>query len=253
MKTTFVTAFIDLQESRSNEAFLESCFQHFLNLASTGISMYCFLSSKLYTQFASRLPTEYPIIYSILELDETFAHRDLEGLSYSLPANRSPEKDTANYMKLMNAKIDFVKRAMEVNPFQTSQFAWIDFRICHVLTKNWTASLASLQTIATKSLNRQKVVFPGCWSKGTQSDQLTTTINWRFCGGFFMGTRDALESMYALTRNTYRKQIEATRVLVWEVNVWHQMELQHGFEVDWYSGDHNERILQIPSEWFSAS
>jgi len=250
MQTTFVTAFLALKEARTNEAFIESCFQHFLKLASTGMYLHCFFDPEIYTTYASRLPVKETVIYSLISLEETFAHKDLEGLRYSLPVIRSTEKDTDGYMKLMNAKIEFVQKAMETNHFKTPQFAWIDFRICHVLNNNWSSSLASLVKAATSVLNRQRVVFPGCWSKGTKADQLSSAINWRFCGGFFMGSREALERMSAFTREHYRKTVEKYGTLVWEVNLWHRFELEYGFEVDWYSGDHNEHILQVPSEWF---
>jgi hypothetical protein len=251
MTTTFVTAFLALKEARTDEAFIESCFQHFLKLASTRIYIHCFLSPEFYTTYAARLPVNDSIIYSLATLEETFAHKDLEGLQYTLPAIRSTEKDTDGYMKLMNAKIEFVQKAMDANLFQTPQFAWIDFRICHVLNINWPSSLASLQAAANGNLNRQKVIFPGCWSKGTKANQLASTINWRFCGGFFIGSKEALETMAAFTREQYKKTVEKYGTLMWEVNIWHRFELDYGFEVDWYPGDHNERILQIPTEWFA--
>jgi hypothetical protein len=252
MQTTFVTAFLALKNSRTTEAFSESCFQHFLKLASTGIYLHCFLSPEFYTAYASRLPIQETVIYSLATLDETFAHKDLEGLQYTLPAVRSPEKDTDGYMKLMNAKIEFVQKAMDANLFNTPQFAWIDFRICHVLNNNWPSSVVSLLTAANGVLNRQRVVFPGCWSKGTKADQLASAINWRFCGGFFMGSRAALEAISVFTRAHYKEVIEKYGTLAWEVNLWHRFELDFGFEVDWFSGDHNERILQIPAEWFES-
>lgn len=250
MQTTFVTAFLALKEARTDEAFIESCFQHFLKLASTGIYLHCFLSPETYTAYASRLPVNQTVVYSLATLEETFAHKDLEGLQYRLPAVRSTEKDTDGYLKLMNAKIEFVQRAMEANLFKTPQFAWIDFRICHVLNNNWASSSASLMKAATSVLNRHRVVFPGCWSKRTKADQLSSAINWRFCGGFFIGSQKALHEMYTFTRDHYRKTVEKHGTLVWEVNLWHRFELNSGFEVDWFSGDHNERILQIPEDWF---
>jgi hypothetical protein len=253
MQTTFVTAFLALKDARTDEVFIESCFQHFLKLTSTEIYIHCFLSPELYTAYSSRLPILKSVIYSITTLEDTFAHKDLEDLQYSLPAIRSTEKDTDGYMKLMNAKIEFVQKAMGTNYFKTSQFAWIDFRICHVLDKCWPVSLTLLKKAATLTLNRQKVVFPGCWSKGTKTDQLASAINWRFCGGFFMGSRAALEEMSVFTRTHYRKTVEKYGTLAWEVNLWHRFELDSGFNVDWFSGDHNERILQIPEEWFTST
>lgn len=253
MLTTFVTAFLALKDARTDDVFIDSCFQHFLKLASTGIYIHCFLSPDLYTSYSSRLPILKTVIYSIATLEDTFAHKDLEGLQYNLPVVRSIEKDTDGYMKLMNAKIEFVQTAMDANFFKTSQFAWIDFRICHVLDKCWPVSLDFLKKAATLTLNRQNVVFPGCWSKGMRVDQLSAAINWRFCGGFFMGSRAALEEMAVLTRVNYRKTVEKYGTLAWEVNLWHRFELESGFEVDWFSGDHNERILQIPDDWFGVT
>lgn len=253
MQTTFVTAFLELPDARTNEAFIETCFQHFCKLVATNVPIHCFLSPDFYIRFSSRLPVTKTVLYSFATLEDTFAHKDIADLEHALPATRSTEKDTTSYMKLMNAKIEFVEKAIRVNYFKTPQFAWIDFRICHVLDKCWPVSLGFLKKAAEGTLNRQRVVFPGCWSKGTRADQLVSAINWRFCGGFFMGKTEALLQFYEFTRAHYKDVVQTYGTLVWEVNVWHRFELDYRFEVDWYSGDHNERILKIPEEWFEKS
>ena len=123
MQTTFVTAFLELPDARTNETFIESCFQHFCKLVSTEVPIHCFLSPTFYIKYSSRLPITKRVLYSLTTLEDTFAHKDIADLDLALPAHRSPEKDTASYMKLMNAKIEFVKKAIETDYFKTPQFA----------------------------------------------------------------------------------------------------------------------------------
>jgi len=44
----------------------------------------------------------------------------------------SKEKETPDYLTIVNSKLHMVKLAIEVNPFKSSLFSWIDFGIFHV-------------------------------------------------------------------------------------------------------------------------
>ena len=66
-------------------------------------------------------------IIRYLTKDELYINK--LSLPLKLPEYRNIEKDTEDYLKLMNNKIFFVEEASKVNIFNTEVFAWIDFRI----------------------------------------------------------------------------------------------------------------------------
>ena len=90
----------------------------------------------------------------------------------------------------MNSKIEFVRRAMEVGT--TSHYAWIDFSIAHVFRNSET--LLYLGMLGRTQL-RKGLWFPGCWTSPSNG---LDHVNWRFCGGFFVGDRDSYQPLIQL-------------------------------------------------------
>lgn len=70
-----------------------------------------------------------------LPFEHTFFYQDLETLEKRMEAfhivNWNKDKDTPLYILLNNNKFDFLKRAMEMNPFNTEFFLWMDMGIQH--------------------------------------------------------------------------------------------------------------------------
>jgi len=95
------------------------------------------------------------------------------------------------------------------------------------------------------------MVVPGCWSKGQGADSLAAAVNWRFCGGFFLGDRASLEDFHARYRKEFPAFLAESGTLTWEVNVWHALELR-GWACEWYTADHNDSILRVPPHLFQV-
>jgi hypothetical protein len=97
---------------------------------------------------------------------------------------------------------------------------------------------------------RRGITIPGCWNKITGTEAITDQINWRFCGGFFMGDRASLETFSTLVW----EQISVLSP-TWEVNVWAWVEHQSKWkDIHWYSADHNDSMIcNLPASTFSAN
>ena len=251
MSLTFVSAFIDIYEDRSNVKTIQTCIEHFRRLVSSGISIHVFLNESFYTTYKSILPHSPNIYFELINYTDLQTYKDLEGLTYNLPAIRAPHKDTDKFMIIMNAKIDFIYRAMNTNVFGTSHFAWIDFSIGHVL-KNWNSSCKYLQLLSSSALQDKCLIFPGCWSKRSYESELFLKINWRFCGGFFIGDRISLMEMYTLYRQHFRNMVMFHGILPWETNVWHYLELNYDWAPHWFSSNHDDSIIRVPFYYFKT-
>jgi len=234
MTVLFVTAFIDLQEGRerSQTFYLEK----FAQLADTGIRIHLFLSAAFFPEYMERIGARENIRITSLELDELLPVRVVG--PYRLPAQRNLQKDTANYMLMINGKMDIMERAALANP--DTHLAWIDFGIFHVLGPE---APARIRAIAAMSLPAPFNAFPGCWSLG---GELFSRINWRHCGGFFIADRDFLLRFNDLYRCHFARIVQENG-LAWEVNIWHKLELE-GLALNWYKADHNDSILAFPGE-----
>lgn len=225
---TFVTAFLDLREDRSKDKSVDRCFRLFEALQSTGIRMHVFVSPE----FRDRIHLTNGVVETI-SLEELETYRTAPP---GIPAIRTDYHDTRNFLILMNAKSEFVRRAMDVGT--TSHYAWIDFSIVHVF-RSPDATLQYLSMLGQSRL-REGLWFPGCWT--APSTELSR-IQWRFCGGFLVGDRDSLM--------TWIRACESkTPQLSWEVNAWSYWESQGRWKPQWYSANHDDSIIRIPSDAF---
>jgi len=252
--TTFVTAFLDLREDRSKDKSFERCFDLFDQLASSGIPLHLFLSRS----FEAVYKPKPNVVVEWLELEDLATYKEVVaaeaalGAPMALPIQRTPHHDTRNFMILMNAKAEFVARAAAHERWaDVPQFAWIDFSICHVF-RDPAASLAYLRLLAQTRLRAPVLAFPGCWYRGAHFDNLFGGINWRFCGGFFIGDRASVENFGALYRREFPLVLANIKKLTWEVNMWSYFECVAGgaWRPHWFAGDHNDSIVRVPQTLF---
>lgn len=226
MSVTFVSAFITLHESRPVDKAMEQHLALFHRLQSTGLRFHLFLSPDL----RDRVSVQNGIIeYLSLEDLET-VRRAPQGL----PEHRNAQHDTRNFLLLMNAKTELVRRAMDSEMHTSSHFAWIDFGICHIF-RTPELTLAPLRSLR---LPETCLYVPGCWDRMTT---LTSHVNWRFCGGFFIGDRTSLTDF----ADRVLAVLPTLPHLTWEVNTWAYLESQ-GWSPTWYKADHNDSILNLP-------
>jgi len=258
MTITFVTAFMTIYETPYQNKDIHWRFRHFKQLCQTGISIAVFCSPDCEEYFRSEILTKYSnvVLIDIEDLYETWTYQTYQRVAseipIELPNTRTMEKDTTNYLLLMNAKVEYVKRAIEANPFQSTHFAWVDFNIFHIFTEKQQYATYLFQTLSKRVMMNRFLTLPGCWGKDKVCDNsLENNICWRFCGGFFIGSLDRMNDFYQEYKTHFETFLRERRKLVWEVNFWAYLELHHGFSVVWYLGDHNTSILEFDSEYVS--
>lgn len=219
---TFVTGLFHLREDRSKDRSAETRIALFRQLQSSGIKLHLFTSPE-YADLGGE----------VVELEALDAFRNAPP---GLPAIRTDYHDTRNFLSFINAKIELVTRAMKTGT--TTHYAWIDFSICHVF-RDMPRTLAYLSMLGQSRLRDRCLLIPGCWGSGTFIDR----VNWRFCGGFFVGDKASILEFDASHRRAYRELPHLT----WEVNTWARAEFPG---LTWYAADHNDSIVRIPPEFF---
>lgn len=180
---------------------------------------------------------------------------DKERNTILLPPIRTTEKDTTKYMILMNSKIDFIKDAIDKNPFDTSHYAWIDFGITYIF-KNLVECQKLIRLYNSLQLEAKFLCIPGCLGKTpiTDINAYINHVNWRFCGGFFVGDKESIQQFHTLHRNFFPQFLKENNTLVWEVNFWAWLEfIVSDWNPTWYPADHNDSIINIPTKFYAIS
>ena len=227
MTVTFVTAFLDLHEPRPTDRTTERRIEFFRLLNDTGVRIHLFVSPE----HADKVEVTNGV-KEIINLEELNTYASSPD---GLPDTRNHDHDTRNFLILMNSKIEFVTRAIR-SKFHTSRhYAWIDFNIFHVLEP--VRGAEQIKALARRMYPHICMYVPGCWDRGV----FWSSVNWRFCGGFFLGDIDSLSAFQMM----YMREYSKCPHLSWEVNVWAHLE-ELGWCPTWYAADHNNRILDVP-------
>ena len=172
-----------------------------------------------------------------------------------LPIQRNNDKDIAEYMCVINSKIDFVKDTMDKNPYQSTHFAWIDFSISYVF-KNLESCQRLLQFYNSVELEETFLCITGCLGKTPIEDinGYINRVNWRFCGGFFIGDKASLNEFYNLNTKYFYEFLSKYKKLVWEVNFWAWIETTNpNWKPIWTKADHNDTVIDIPAILYSTN
>jgi hypothetical protein len=119
--------------------------------------------------------------------------------------------------------------------------------------KDREASQEWLCTLSLLELKDPGLYIPGCWQKGALKTRMFSQINWRFCGGFFLGDSESITEFQRLYKEHFVDvTTNSIAGLTWEVNFWHHLEIEHGWNPVWFHADHNDTILQIPIRFFGS-
>lgn len=226
---TFVTALLDLREERPVDKPIEIRIEQLNRLLSSGERFHVFLTSNLRNKV--HVPNG---VLECIELEDLETYKVAPS---GLPSIRNEAHDTRNFLILMNAKTELVQRAIQSQMHDSTHYAWIDSSILHIM-RTANQCLEKVCEIGKTVYPTSCLYIPGCWSK--QPIQFSA-VQWRFCGGFFLGDKESLIDMYT-------RQINALPTipnLCWEVNTWAHMEEQ-GWSPTWYKADHNDSILYVP-------
>lgn len=163
-----------------------------------------------------------------------------------LPIHRNEQKDTHEYMALMNAKIEIVKLAQEYT--DSPYLAWIDAGSSKMIYKP-DISYEKLKKLNIKS--GLDIIIPGCYLYDLKFDNLLNGVWWHYLGTFFACERHIIDTFYQYSMNSIVKFLTKS-VAIWEVNVWIDICHQYPNLFKWYVADHNDSFTVIPSEYLEC-
>jgi hypothetical protein len=219
------------------DSYLPQLYQHFQHLLTQ-------ISAPIFVFTDRELPFAVPSSCVILRrsLDSFQVYRTCMESGARLPKVRNAQKDTAEFMALMNTKVEMLWSAVPHFPKETTRAAWIDAGILKIV-KNVERSKAAFAAHIHAAWPTRSVTIPGCWA--TVAPPSSDAICWRFCGGFFVAPVDLIEGFYKATGSVLEKWLRAGH-LAWEVNIWAALEWEEAAWFTWWGADHNETMLEVP-------
>lgn len=251
-KHTFVSSFIDLNrlEKRRELKDTEVYMKNGLKLLEQPYNFVVFVDKQSCETIKTLLSPEQllRILLIVIDISELPVCQEVKNENLTMPLHASPEKDTYYYMALMISKTFFVKKAIEINPFNSLQFSWIDWGILHIIkTENdldkFNNALEKIDKTITNNIR-----IPGCIQPNIIKNKIMSIEQnmhhplWFFCGGFFSGNIKSLLKFYEDMSDCIQL-LKTKKFFTWEVNLWAYIYTTRYELFDWYLANHNHTML----------
>jgi len=163
MSLTYVTAFLKIYNT---DVVIGRTLAYRLDAAesllTSNVPLVIFVSSCYLEIVKALCKGRTGVIFYTVEMEELETYALLKSFQEKIPAHRNHEKDTFEYITLMNAKAELVSRVAQENPFGTPQFAWADFCLFHIF-QNTFVNQRKLELLCNATLKPEhSLVIPGC-------------------------------------------------------------------------------------------
>jgi len=236
--TTLVSAFVANANNRIDRN-IDDYIAYGKKLLETDINKIVFIDEEIIEKFHN-----LPLNTIIIPINKTYnyLYQYIEQITNFQLNTTCPEKDTIEYMITICNKTEYVRKAIELNPFQSSQFIWVDFGINHVFQNDNANFNNTIVNLKNKSYDNIRIA--SIWNlEHAYMINIYKDIAWYFAGGVFGGNPEALIKFANLTKTQCIKIIEEHQTLMWEVNVWFNVFTDNKELYSPYLCDHNSTIL----------
>ena len=236
---TIVSAFISNVNSNRN---IENYINYGKKLCSINVNKIIFIEEHIYNTYFKN--ENFPLTIFIFTNKEQlyfyeYKAEDLTNFNKLCSDNHS--KDTLEYMYIQCSKTEWVKRAIEFNPFNSEQFVWVDFGIYHIMNNDEELFIHLITNLNNKSYEKIRIASGTCYNL----ENIYTNIQWFFLGGIFGGHKDKLIEFANLMKQKCIDIMNNEKTIMWEVNIWFLLYLENPELFDRYIGNHNASMLEL--------
>jgi hypothetical protein len=236
--TTFVTAFLtNVNSNRTVDKYIEYG-NHLLTI--NEINKVVFIEKSIYDKYFQNNSFQN-IRFVFIELNDLYLYKDKDRIANFFVNSTNIVKDTFEYMCVQCNKTEWVKQAIELNPFNDENYIWIDFGIKHVVNDvNFTTYICNMANVKYEN----KIRIAGCWDiNAYYTSEIYTNVMWYFVGGVFGGNKESLLKFATLTKEQCLKTICEKNTIMWEVNIWWLVYCLNKNLFDIYNANHDPSIL----------
>lgn len=235
-----VTAFIsDANSAVTTDEYIHRGKQ----LLSQNYNVVCFIEKHIFDKYFATDDNYPKTMFVFFEREDNYLY-DYENSIDFLVSTENPDKDTLHYMFTMCHKTEWVKRAIILDRYGLiDQYMWVDFGIVKVMPDINTFHMSLSNAVSKQHHN---VRIASCWDLNyviNDSDQIYKSICWYFAGGVFGGNTQCLLQFADLMKEKCLGIIREKKQLMWEVNIWYIIYLEHPELFDGYAANHDRTIL----------
>jgi len=234
--TTIVSAFIsNINSYRELDKYVE----YGKKLLTIDTQKVIFMEKEIYDQYFSNdiFPKTH---FVFVEKTDNYLYEQMEDITEFEVVSTNPGKDTLEYMFVQCNKTEWVKQAVESDPFNTEQFVWIDFGIYHIINSEDFVECVYKMT----QQKYDKIRIAGCWDLNAYyHNNYQSKVLWYFAGSVFGGDKASLCKFADLMKTRCLIFINEHKKLIWEVNLWYFIYNEHKELFDVYNCGHDKRIL----------
>lgn len=213
--------------------FMEYIY-YFYDLAASGLPITVFTEDKYLSKFKLFGSNVKAISLKLEELELYNIGKSYTG---NLPTARNIQKDTKEYISLMNSKVEFISKASHLSIDET--FIWVDFDFMRCI-KHPEIVLKKLHQINDKTYDT--IVIPGF---NEHSSYSTNEINSHFYGTFFIMPKRFIEPFLQHSKNVFGDFCKLPQYnICWEPNIWCIIEIfAMRDSMTWYFADKNDTLI----------
>lgn len=235
--TTIVSAFIS-NMNRRKDRNIDNYLEAGITLLKVNIPKIVFVDEIIYEKIKDYKNDNTIILSYDIKSCYLYDYINDNLVNFNLNSTNK-EKDTLSYVCIQCNKTEWVKIAIEMNYFKTTNFVWVDFGIKHVFKNNF---IESIENLAYK--NYGKIRMASIWNLDIDVNiDIYNDIAWYFAGGVFGGDNETLLKFAEKMKELCLKIIIERKTLMWEVNIWYLIYKENKEWFDCYYCDHNESIL----------
>lgn len=222
---TIVSAFINLNKFRDPEFYKE----HGLKLLELPCPKIIFMDTSLihtFKSFENEITKIIPITFDEIYLSKYNLTNSTNSTNHA--------KDTIEYFMIQCNKTEWVRQAIELNLYQSSNYIWIDFGIHHVFHKPVNFNF---------SKEYSKIRIPSIWDTSiVYGADIYKDVHWYFAGGVFGGDSKMLIQFADLMKEKCESLVNEGK-LMWEVNIWYLIWKEHPDLFDIYKINNHDHTM----------
>ena len=150
--------------------------------------------------------------------------------------NGNPEKDTNLFYSIMCNKTEWIRKAIQLDIYDSNYFTWFDFGMYKIFNENLT--IYSLKKCY------DSVRIASIWDLNQHHNvNIHKQVCWYFAGGIFGGNKQSLIQFADIMKHETLRYIQSHNALVWEVNIWYTIYKQYPGLFSPYTCNHNNSIV----------
>lgn len=236
---TFVSAFISNANNRKDRT-IEKYIDFGNKFVELPVKKVIFLEKDIYEQYFKNKDNELTK-FILFNKNDIYLYNYKNNITNLSINTDNSDKDTIDYMFIMCYKTEWIKKAIQINPYETQQFIWIDFGIFHII-KDEHIFKNSILNMENKIYNNIRIA--SCWNPQIQYQiDIYKQIAWYFAGGVFGGDKQSLLHFADLMKEKCIEIICEKKSIMWEVNIWYLIYKKFSELFSLYTADHNLTIL----------